>query len=132
MTRLRHISAWVLLASFAVGGTLGPAVHQVQHAVEQAAAAAESCHSDAVHNSEVALWTEPGSHADAPQCDICTRRLLVGSPAPAPDAGPFRAFTSRTVLPSGAVPAQTVTDLFIRGPPSRLGDRFVSPAALHG
>ena len=41
MTRLRHIAVWVFLAVFAVGGTMGPVVHQMQHAAEQTVLACE-------------------------------------------------------------------------------------------
>lgn len=124
MTHLRHIAAWLLLVAFAAGGTIGPVVHHVQHAVEQTEATAEACHPDAVHNSEVALWTEPGSASDVPECDLCTRRVLVVPPALTPLAGPSLTWTTRGATPSDVVPVQTVTSRFIRGPPSLLGDRF--------
>lgn len=124
MHQLRHIAAWLLLAAFALGGTLGPVVHHVQHAVEQTEATTEACHPDAVHNSEVALWTEPGSAADVPECDLCTRRVLVVPPALAPLAGPALMLTTQVATPSDVVPVHTTVDRFIRGPPSLLGDRL--------
>lgn len=124
MTHLRHIAAWLLLAAFAVGGTVGPVVHHVQHAAEQAAATATPCHSEAVHNSEVPLWTGQGSSQAVPECDLCTRRVLVVPPGLEPLAGPSLTWTTRVATPSDVVPVQTVTDRFIRGPPSLPGDRL--------
>ncbi len=123
MTQLRHIAAWVLLAAFAAGGTFGPVVHRVQHATEQAEATADACHSTAVHESDVALWTKEDSSRSVPECDLCTRRLLVVPPALAPMAGPSLTWTTQGATSSAAVPVQTVTNRFIRGPPSRFGDR---------
>lgn len=124
MTRLRHISVWVLLAAFAAGGTVGPVVHQVQHAAEQAAAAAAPCHSAAVHNSDVPLWTEGVPSLDAPECILCARRLLVVPPAPAPTPAPTPTQSIQVATPSSVASVQTGTHQFIRGPPSRLGDRL--------
>lgn len=120
MRQLRSIAVGTLLATFVAGGLLAPSLHRVQHAMEQTAAASEEpCHSSDVHDSEVPLWTHPGTGLRGPDCDLCATRLLVVPADPDPVEA-TRSFTSNwgTVLvhlTSAAVAAAP----FIRGPPMR-------------
>lgn len=123
MTRLRHVSVWLLLVSLLAGGVVAPVAHWVQHGFEHAAAAEEACHSTAVHNSAVALWTEEDSDLDLLDCDLCATRLMVVSQSPGPDLLPDVTETTQVEMPSYVVVGQTVVDRFIRGPPSVLGAR---------
>ena len=118
MTRFRHILAWFLLGVLGAGGIAGPAVHRVQHAVEQAAVANQSCHPSAVHNAEGGVWTEEAVDLRVPQCDLCVRPLVVVLPVPKPSTSPQVADAPGIERRRHVASAGVFADRFIRGPPS--------------
>lgn len=118
MTRLRHILAWFLLGVLGVGGIAGPVVHRVQHAVEQAAVADQSCHPSSVHDAEGGVWTEEAVDLLVPQCDLCVRRLVVVLPAPRPSTAPRVVGAPSIDRQRHVAAAWVFADRFIRGPPS--------------
>lgn len=123
MTRLRHISTWILLVAFAAGGVVGPVAHRVQHGAERLAAAGEPCHPPAVHRADVPLWTGKRTNVDLPECDLCARRLLVVRPTLVPPSTPRVDGTTRVQVRSHVAPIHVVTDRSIRGPPPLSGVR---------
>lgn len=125
MRRLRHFSVWILLATLVAGGVLAPPLHDLQHAAERAALSTdEPCHTSAVHDAEVPLVTEQGDRVEAPDCELCARRLVVVQPVFGPIAIPILRRTIQSEVWSHLASAQTVTDRFIRGPPRLLGTRL--------
>lgn len=125
MTRRRCILAWGLLVVFAAGGIVGPVAHRIQHGAERLAASAdEPCHPPAVHRADGALWTGEATDLDAPDCDLCARRLLVVPPVLAPPTSPRVVGTTQVEGYSHVAPAPVVRTLLIRGPPRHTGFRL--------
>lgn len=120
MTQRRHISVWLLLAAFVLGGVAAPVLHQVQHGtVEVSPRPDEPCHTAGVHQSDRSLWTEASVDLTPPDCTLCATRLLVVLPTPAPTTSPRVIGTTDVALQSHVAAARVATDRFIRGPPSR-------------
>ena len=119
MRRSRSLLAWLLLVAFAVGGVAGPALHQVQHATEEAADRSETpYHAPGVHAAEGAVWADAVADLQAPECDLCATRLLVVFPTPAPTSTPRVVGTTAVNAGSHVTAAHVAADRFIRGPPS--------------
>lgn len=113
MKRLHHIAVWGLLATFVVGGIVGPVVHRAQHAVERASA---SSHAHAA--ADVPVWCGEPVDVAAPDCVLCTTRLVV-VPSVVDRAGGALALAiawdaTRAHLTSSNVVAAPL----IRGPPT--------------
>lgn len=126
MTRRRSLLAWMLLAVFAVGGTVGPVAHRIQHGTQRLAAAVkEPCHPPAAHRSDVPLWTGEANDLSPLDCDLCATRLLVVLPALAPASSPRIVGTVRVGAYSHLVPVYVVPNRTIRGPPRPFGFRLV-------
>jgi len=120
MRRLRSIAALGLLVTLVAGSLLAPTLHRLQHAAQQTAQRADApCHSRAVHDSPVPLWTVPHTELVAPDCVLCATRQLFLSTAVAPVVAPTVDLvvqaTERTHLTAAVVAAVP----FIRGPPRR-------------
>lgn len=126
MRRVRHIAVWTLLATLVVGGVAGPSIHRVDHALQKMAQASEEpCHSSAVHNTDVPLWTRAGASVHVPDCDLCATRLIVVLPDINPASTPSMAGTTRVVLRTHLTAAHVAAHRTIRGPPVFSGARPV-------
>lgn len=116
MGRFRDITAYLLLVTFVAGGLLGPSLHRVQHALEQAAE--EPCHTNAVHNADAPVVGDEDAAVHASHCALCVTRLLVVLPT-------IETLTSPVILGAPSVevgvhlaPVDVFADRAIRGPPS--------------
>ncbi len=119
MPQRRHISVWILLTAFVVGGVAGPSLHRVQHAGQQIADQTETpCHAPGVHDAEGPLWTHEATDLGKADCLLCATRLLVVPPAPAPSLASRASLTSVVTPVSHVASAHVAADRFIRGPPS--------------
>lgn len=119
MPQRRPILVWLLLVVFAVGGVAGPALHQVQHATEEAADRSETpYHAPGVHTAEGAVWADAVADLQILECDLCATRLLVVFPTPAPTSTPLVVGTTAVGAGSHVTAAHVAADRFIRGPPS--------------
>lgn len=72
MSRSRPIFGLILLATFVVGGALGPPLHRAQHAME--AAQAPSHTHTAVDGP---VWCGEPLPVQTPDCALCSSRLVV-------------------------------------------------------
>lgn len=120
MRVLRPIAVWCLLATILAGGVAAPSLHRVQHAAEQAAETPdEPCHSPAVHNAEVPLWTEHGARPLGPECDLCATRVLMADSSQTPIVAPHVLVERRTATHTHLFSVPVGAGPFIRGPPLR-------------
>jgi len=120
MCRFRSIAALSLLATLLAGSVLAPLLHRVQHAAQQTAQRADDpCHSRAVHDSPVPLWTEPHAELEAPDCVLCATRQLFLAIAIAPVGAPTVASVALGTAHSHLTAAVVAAGPFIRGPPRR-------------
>jgi len=113
MQRSRVLWSWVLLATIVAGGVLGPSLHRIQHAREQAAA------SDHVHAAtDGPIWCGEPVRANDLDCALCASRLLVVPPSPVPPTPP--AVTAHALVPTPARSMATTAAAHhhIRGPPA--------------
>ena len=113
MTRLRAIAAWILLATFAVAGGLGPILHHTHHAVEQASAVE---HTHAGVNGPVWCGSSPQVHT--PDCAVCTSRLLVVPPSLGHTGTPLVVTTGWGTSRASLCASTVVAAPLIRGPPT--------------
>ncbi len=113
MQRLRHIAVWALLATFVVGGAVGPVAHQTQHAVEQASASAHS-HTSA----DGPVWCGESVAGVAPDCVLCTTRLVIVPPAEARADAPHELATAWDATRAHLTSSNVVAAPLIRGPPT--------------
>jgi len=117
MHHLRALSAWIVLASFLLGGVLGPVVHEGHHAAEAAHASQEVCHIDAAHNADGPVAVSDANATAFADCKFCATRHVATShervrpPRPALGYGTWVAsLDSQTSVSHVDVP-------IIRGPP---------------
>jgi len=126
MRALRYIAVWILLATVVAGGVLAPSLHRAQHGAEMLTEAPEGpCHSVAVHNTDVPLWTPEAERATVPECDLCATRLLVVPSSQNPIAVPHGFAVIWETTTSHLFSAAVVAGPFIRGPPTR-AHRYVN------
>lgn len=113
MKRLRHIAMWILLATFVVGGALGPVVHRTQHAAEQTSASSH------IHGAtDGPVWCGEPVDVVAPDCVLCTTRLVVVPSAMGRPALPHVLATAWDVRRAHLTSSNVVAVPFIRGPPT--------------
>lgn len=121
MRALRPIAVWTLLATVVAGGVIGPSLHRVQHGLEAMQEAPDGpCHTAAMHNTDVPLWTPEAPQAVVVDCDQCATRILGVSSSQAPVAVPRVLAATWTERASHLLSAAVVADPFIRGPPTRV------------
>jgi len=113
MKPLRNIAAWLLLATFAVGGGMGPTLHHAQHAVEQAAA---TQHTHA--GTDGPVWCGSPTQVRTPDCAVCTARLVVVPPSLGRSGGPLVVTTGWSTTRSHLLASTVVAAPLIRGPPT--------------
>jgi len=112
MKRLHHIAVWVLLATFVVGGAVGPVVHRTQHAVERTSA---SSHTHAA--TDVPVWCGESVDVAGPDCVLCTTRLVVVPSAVVRAEAPHVLATAWDATRAHLTSANVVAAPLIRGPP---------------
>lgn len=116
MRRFRDITAYLLLVTFVTGGLLGPSLHRIQHALEQAAE--EPCHTNAVHKADAPVVGDEDASVYATHCALCMSRLLVVLPTIEMLTIPMVGGDSSVELGMHLAPTDVFRDRFIRGPPS--------------
>ena len=112
MKRLHHMAVWVLLATFVVGGAVGPVVHRTQHAVERASAFS---HTHAATDGPV--WCGESVDVVAPDCVLCTTRLVVVPSAVGQSTSPHVLATAWDATRAHLTSSNVVAAPLIRGPP---------------
>lgn len=112
MPRSRTLVGLILLATFVVGGALGPPLHRTQHAME---AAQTLSHTHAA--AEGPVWCGEPPPVQTPDCALCTSRLVVVRPAPKQALQPHLLFADWSAEYTHLTSSTVVEAPLIRGPP---------------
>jgi hypothetical protein len=112
MPRSRTLIGLILLATFVVGGALGPSLHRAQHAMEAGEAPS---HTHAAADGPV--WCGEPPPVQTPDCALCTSRLVVVRPSPGQALRPHLLFADWEAEYAHLTSSAVVKAPLIRGPP---------------
>jgi hypothetical protein len=117
MSTARQLTALGLLLALVMGGQLAPNVHRAQHASERVAEQAAAAQACTHEGHDAPVWHAGAAAWHAPDCALCTVRLVVTPDRSAHTPTPLRLAAAVPLSPSRALPAVATGHLPIRAPP---------------